>query len=100
MNTEVDFNTGLDNPEKTSDRMIVDGLLTPKDIKRSYQFWYAVAIACILPSLANPLISNTKLMSIFAPMFATSYYYTANPIAFKYNALGEFVVVYCTILAF
>ncbi|HBB67108.1 MAG: 1,4-dihydroxy-2-naphthoate octaprenyltransferase [Elusimicrobia bacterium GWA2_56_46] len=89
-NTYFDFRNGIDRPDFSDDRALVDGLITPPAaLKLSLAlFGAAAAIGVYFAfSLRLPL-----LLGLGAAGFLLAWFYTAGKISYKYKALGDFGV--------
>lgn len=86
-NTYFDFRNGVDKPDSSDDRALVDGLLAPAAALRLTiaLFAAAAAIGCYL-SLRHRL---PVMLGLGAAGFLLAWFYTAGGISYKYRALGE-----------
>ena len=85
-NTYFDFQRGADSSADADDRTLVDSLLPPR----------AVLLAAVLFFLATGGIggylasqSGWQLLALGAAGFAIGLFYTADPLGYKYRALGD-----------
>ncbi len=86
-NTYFDFKNGVDKPESSDDRALVDGFLTPPGALRlSIALLAAAAAAGIYLSLKRGL---PLLLVLGAAGFLLAWFYTAGGVRYKYRALGD-----------
>ncbi len=86
-NTYFDFKNGVDKPDCSDDRALVDGLLTPSGALRlSAALFAAAAAAGIYLSLKRGL---PLLLALGAAGFLLAWFYTAGGVRYKYRALGD-----------
>ncbi len=86
VNTHFDFRRGLDSARDSDDRTLVDSMLEPGQV-------LAFAAACFLVggSIGGYLAweSGWQLLALGAAGLTLGVFYTAEPLGFKYLALGD-----------
>lgn len=90
VNDYYDFQHGQDT-KKTfgSSRVLVDGLLSPVEVRHGIIWCYTLALCCAAFFL---LMRGLPLAILVSLGFLGSYVYTGGPWALKYHALGELAV--------
>lgn len=89
-NTYYDFRNGVDRPELSDDRTLVDGLLPPRAvITLSLALFGTGAVIGAFLSWKNRL---PLLPAAGAAGFFLAWFYTAGAVRFKYRALGDIVI--------
>lgn len=86
-NSYFDYKNGVDTPEHSDDRTILDNILTPeKTLKLSITFIFISCVIGIYLSIKNqvPLMIVLGAIGVFLGWF-----YTGGNIHYKYRALGE-----------
>ncbi len=86
-NSYFDFKNGVDKPEFSDDRALVDGLLTPRAALRlTFALFAAAAAVGVYLSLKHRL---PGMLGLGAAGFLLAWFYTAGKISYKYRALGD-----------
>lgn len=89
-NSYFDFKNGVDKPDFSDDRALVDGLLTPRTALRfTFALFAAAAAIGVFLSRSLPL-----LLGLGAAGFLLAWFYTAGKISYKYRALGDLGVFF------
>ncbi len=85
-NTYFDFQRGADSSADADDRTLVDSLLPPRDV-----FLAAVLFFLAAGGIGGYLASQSgwELLALGAGGFALGVFYTADPLGYKYRALGD-----------
>ena len=86
-NTYFDFKNGVDKPDFSDDRALVDGLIAPAAALR-------LTVALFAAGAAIGLYLSVKhrlplLLGLGAAGFLLAWFYTADGVSYKYKALGE-----------
>lgn len=87
VNTYFDFQRGLDSARDSDDRTLVDNILRPRQVLA-----FAVAAFLIGGGIGGYLAweSGWEILALGAAGLALGVFYTAEPLGFKYVALGDF----------
>jgi len=86
-NSYFDFKNGVDKPDLSDDRALVDGLLTPQAALRfTFALFAAAAVVGAYLSMKHRL---PLLLGLGAAGFLLAWFYTAGKISYKYRALGD-----------
>lgn len=92
VNTYYDFKRGIDTENTTSDRTLVDKLLTPQDITRLCVLLYLFgSIAFFILLFLSPA-QEEILAFIYFGGLSLSFMYTGG-VGFKYMALGDLIIL-------
>jgi 1,4-dihydroxy-2-naphthoate octaprenyltransferase len=86
VNTYFDFQRGLDSARDADDRTLVDSILEPRQVLAA-----AVALFVIGGAVGGYLAwqSGWQILALGAAGLALGVFYTAQPLGFKYVALGD-----------
>jgi 1,4-dihydroxy-2-naphthoate octaprenyltransferase len=86
VNTYFDFQRGLDSARDSDDRTLVDSVLRPRQVLA-----YAVAILLVGGGIGGYLAweSGWQILALGAVGLTLGVFYTAEPLGFKYVALGD-----------
>jgi len=94
-NTYFDYISGVDKKnEQCGDRTLVDKIISPSNLLLLSILCYMIGIG----SVATLLIaadSTQTLHLIFSAGILLAFFYTAQPLALKYIALGDVVIFFC-----
>jgi len=86
-NTYFDFKNGVDKPEFSDDRALVDGLLSPAAALRLTAALFAAGAALgVYLSVKHRL---PLMLGLGAAGLLLAWFYTAGGVSYKYKALGE-----------
>jgi 1,4-dihydroxy-2-naphthoate octaprenyltransferase len=85
-NTYFDFQRGADSSAHADDRALVDSLVLPREV-----FLAAVLFFLAAGGIGGYLASQSgwELLALGAGGFALGVFYTADPLGYKYRALGD-----------
>jgi 1,4-dihydroxy-2-naphthoate octaprenyltransferase len=86
VNTYFDFGRGLDSARDADDRTLVDSILRPRQVLA-----FAVALFLVGGGIGGYLAweSGWEILALGAAGLALGVFYTAEPLGFKYVALGD-----------
>jgi 1,4-dihydroxy-2-naphthoate octaprenyltransferase len=86
VNTYFDFQRGLDSARDSDDRTLVDSIMLPRQVLA-----FAVALFLIGGGIGGYLVweSGWEILALGAVGLALGVFYTAEPLGFKYLALGD-----------
>ena len=86
VNTYFDFHRGLDSARDADDRTLVDSMLRPRQVLA-----FAVVLFLIGGGIGGYLAweSGWEILALGAAGLALGVFYTAEPLGFKYVALGD-----------
>ena len=95
-NTYFDFQNGVDTKEtKSGDKALVDARhITATGTLIFSLFCYVLGFFAVLPALIEHA-DDTHLRWIFLLGILLAFFYTANPFALKYMALGDITIYVC-----
>ncbi|MBU2573660.1 MAG: 1,4-dihydroxy-2-naphthoate octaprenyltransferase [Elusimicrobia bacterium] len=86
-NTYFDFKNGIDKPDFSDDRALVDNMISPPAVlKLTLSFFAAAAVIGVFLSFKNRL---PLLLAVGAAGFFLAWFYTAGNLNYKYRALGD-----------
>jgi len=87
VNDYFDFKTGVDSQKRLGPRRVTsEGLLSPKQVQRGYQFCFFLAF---LLGLYLMKIGGAPIIIIGLLSLLTAYLYTGGPFPLSHNGLGE-----------
>lgn len=91
-NTLYDFLLHGDTRGHADDRTLVDGVLSPSEVRALAYALYSAAVAAALPFLARAggAVGATVALGVFL-----AFSYTGSPLSLKYAALGDVVIFLC-----
>lgn len=91
-NSYFDFKNGVDRPDFSDDRALVDGLITPPAaLKLCVGLFGAAALTGVYLSISLRL---PLLLVLGAAGSTLAWFYTAGRISYKYRALGDFGIFF------